>query len=237
MIVVGLVDEHDSLGRVGLGAGLLLLGVFADRLRRAKLGPTGAEIELEQRAAESTTELSASPSAVQSPAFPDSDQVVDVHRAVLGYDVITFLTRPREGPLAGCGFQLYLFDADQHMLLPVLEPTHAAPSPGFRVGEGVAGKAWESGEFTIAEGREASDETFALSADKQARYTDLAVVAAMPVTNAGGRVIAVLSASATDPQSGLGTDEAFEDLVALADAIARVLVDLLKWFSDDYDDG
>jgi hypothetical protein len=186
--------------------------------------------------AESTTELSEVEPAALAPSFPDSDQVVDVHRTALASDVLTLLTEPREGPLVGCAFQLYLYDADEHMLLPALEPGHSQPSPAFRVGEGVTGTAWRSGEFAIAEGREVSDGTFSLSAEKQARYADLSAVAAMPVTNAAGEVIAVLSAATSDPESGLTTDEGFESLVALADSFARVLVDLLKWFSDGYDD-
>ncbi len=236
LIVAGLVADRDSAARIAIGAGILVVGVFGDRLQRAKVGPTGAEIELERRAAESTTEFSQAPAAVASPSFPASDQVVDVHRAALASDVLEFLTRPGDGPLAGSAFQLYLYDADQDMLLPALDPAHGEPSPGFRVGEGVAGRAWETGEFTIAEGGAASDATFALSADKQARYADLTAVAAVPVANAAGTVIAVLSASTTDPRSRLATDEGFEALVALGDAVARVLVDLLKWFGDGYDE-
>ncbi len=147
------------------------------------------------------------------------------------------LTAPRSGPLVGCSFQLYLFDGDDDVLRPALQPGHPGPSPVFRMGEGVAGTAWATGAFAIAEGVEASDETFALSTEKQARYSDLAVVAAMPVTNAAGHVLAVLSAGSSDPDSGLRTDAGMEAFVALADAVARVLVDLLKWFSDDYHDG
>ncbi len=55
------------------------------------------------------------------------------------------------------------------------------------------------------------------------------------MTNAAGRRIAVISAAATDPNSGLAAEEGIEALLGLAGAFARVLVDLLKWFSDDYD--
>jgi hypothetical protein len=236
LMLIGILERQDSLARIAIGAGLLLVGVFADRLQGAKVGPGGAEIQLEVRAAESTTELREAANLAHAPSFPDSDQVVDMHRAALASDVMRLLTEPREGPLVDCAFQLYLFDADENMLLPALEPAHDQPSPPFRVGEGVTGRAWESGQFTIAEGIEASDGTYSLSVDKQQRYADLAAVAAMPVTNAAGEVIAVLSASTTDAGSGLTGNEGFEAFVALADAVARVLVDLLKWFSDGYDD-
>lgn len=169
-------------------------------------------------------------------ALADPEEVVDVHRVALANDIVSFLTLPAHGPLLGCAFQLYLFDVDEQMLLPVLEPGHAGPSPGFRVDEGVAGKAWETGEFAIATGAATHDESFSLAADKQTRYSDLAVVAAVPVTNASASAIAVLSASSPDPVSGLATQEGFEALVALAERIARVLIDLLKWFDDEYDD-
>lgn len=237
LVLVGLIARQDSLGRIGVGAGLLLAGAFSDRLQRAKVGPGGAEIELGQRTRESTTELAVEPTGPQSPpALADPDEVVDVHRVALANDVVSYLTDPAQGPLTGCAFQLYLFDVDKQMLLPVLESGHDGPSPGFSFGEGVAGKAWETGEFAIAEGAATHDETFALAADKQLRYSDLAVVAAVPVTNASARAIAVLSASSAEPASGLATQEGFEALVALAERIARVLIDILKWFDDDYDE-
>ncbi|MDQ4134437.1 MAG: hypothetical protein M3179_14835 [Actinomycetota bacterium] len=58
----------------------------------------------------------------------------------------------------------------------------------------------------------------------------------MPVANASGRVLAVLSAASSDPASALRNDTGMEALVAVADAVARVLVDLLKWFTDEYDE-
>ncbi len=53
----------------------------------------------------------------------------------------------------------------------------------------------------------AHDDIFALEANRQSRYADLAVVAAVPVINASARQIAVLSASSADPESGLATSE------------------------------
>jgi hypothetical protein len=200
LILVGVLGQRDSLGRIAIDAGLLLVGAFADRVRRAKVGPSGAEIELDQRSRESTTELSVRSTEMDDEAagVPVGDRVVDVHRVALANDVISFLTHPSDGPLVGCSFQLYLFDANEEMLQPVLPPGHAGSSPALAAGEGVAGKVWETGEFAIAEGVETSDETFSLSPDKRSRYSDLAVVAAMPVTNAAGGLLAVLAASSTD---------------------------------------
>ena len=238
VIGTGLAGVQDSVARLVVGAGLLLAGAFAGRLRRAKVGPTGAEIELEQRTRETTSRLALEPApAAQGPfPLPDAELVIDTHRVALANDVMAMLTAPGNGPLVGCSFQLYLFDAVEELLLPVLQPGHPGPSPRFAVGEGVAGTAWATGTYAIAEGGQTSDETFALSTEKQARYSDLAVVAAMPVTNAAGRVLAVLSAASDDPGTELRAEAGLEALVALAGAVARVLVDLLKWFPDDYDE-
>ena len=245
LLTVGVVDGRDAV--VAIGAGVLLAGAFSGRLRRAKVGPAGAEIELEQRARETTSQLVLEPPPAAHGPFPlpDAELVIDTHRVALANDVMAMLTSPRDGlrgpnayagPLAGCSFQLYLFDAVEELLLPVLQPGHPGPSPRFAVGEGAAGTAWATGTYAIAEGGEASDDTFALSPEKQARYSDLAVVAAMPVTNAAGQVLAVLSAASDDPGTELRSEVGVEALVALADAVARVLVDLLKWFTDGYDE-
>lgn len=238
LVGAGLAGGQDGAAKLAVGAGLLLAGAFSGRLRRAKVGPAGAEIELDQRAREVTSRLALEPPpATQAPfPLPSGEAVIGTHRVALANDVIAMLTSPASGPLAGCSFQLYIFDDDEQLLLPVLQPGHPGPSPRFAVGEGVTGTAWATGAYAVAEGVETSDETFSLSTEKQARYSDLAVVAAMPVTNAAGRVLAVLSAAADDPGAELRTEAGMEALVALADAVARVLVDLLKWFTDDYDE-
>lgn len=140
------------------------------------------------------------------------------------------------GALAGCTMQLYLYDEERALLLPILTPGHAGPSPGFAAGQGATGLAWDSGEYVVAEGSAVADDTFHLSSEQKERYRDLAAVAAMPVTNTAGRVIAVLSGAARDPDGGLLTDAGFERHVFLAEAVARILVDLLKWFDDTYDE-
>ncbi len=54
----------------------------------------------------------------------------------------------------------------------------------------------------------------------------------MPVTNVRGHVMAVLSGSSTDADSALATPEGFDTHLLAAQEVARVLVDLLQWFSD-----
>ena len=97
VIAVGLVAQRNSGARLAVGAGLLLAGAFSGRLIRARVGPAGAEIELEQRAARSTTELARAGEA--PPALPSPEGVVGVHRSALADDVVAYLTRPVDGRL------------------------------------------------------------------------------------------------------------------------------------------
>ena len=79
-------------------------------------------------------------------------------------------------------------------------------------------------------------DTFGLTDEQMRRYRDVTVVASVPVTNAAGRLIGVVSGSSTSDTSALATSDGLEAQIFLAQAAARVLVDLLKWFSDGYDD-
>ena len=81
-------------------------------------------------------------------------------------------------------------------------------------------------------GEEVSDDTYGLTPAQQHRARNLAVVAAMPVTNAHDQVIAVLSGSSVDADSPLATAEGFDAHLLMAQQVARVLVDLLQWFPD-----
>ena len=81
-------------------------------------------------------------------------------------------------------------------------------------------------------GAEVSDDAYGLTPGQQRRARNLAAVAAMPVTNAGDEVIAVLAASSVDPESALATPEGFDAHLLVAQEVARVLVDLLQWFGD-----
>lgn len=105
-------------------------------------------------------------------------------------------------------------------------------SRGRRVGRGAVGEAWASGEYVLARGPEVSDDTYGLTPEQQRRYRELAIVAAMPVTNARHAVVAVLAGSSSELDSPLGTAEGFDAQLLVAQEVARVLVDLLKWFTD-----
>jgi len=221
---------------LAMGTFLVVVGALHHRILKAKFGPTGGEVELQAQARQVTARLAEAPEA-SLPEMLGPDEQDDATRWVLATRLFDQLLQEPDDALEGCALQLYLYDTHQDALLPVLMPGHAGPSPEFLPDQGATGRAWKTGEFVTAEGAAVWDETFDLSPDQQERYKNLAAVAAMPVTNATGQVIAVLSAATEDPQSRLLTDEGFEQFVFLAEAVARVLVDLLKWFVDGYDDG
>ena len=163
----------------------------------------------------------------------EPDEALDAARWVVADVAVEELLHPDEGPLQGCEFHLYLFDAEANRLLPVFEPpVDGEPSEGWEPGRGAVGTAWQTQEAILVLGAETHDGTYGLTDAQQSRYRDLAVVAAMPVLNGSGDVIAVLAASSRDPESGLAGDEGFDELVLRAMGVARVLIDLLKWEND-----
>jgi hypothetical protein len=148
-----------------------------------------------------------------------------------------FIRRMRAHPggaLEDASVHLYLPDETGLMLVPAFEAdrTGRGGTDWWQVGQGLVGRAWRDGEGLTARGDEILHGLADLPAARRQRYAGLSVVAAVPVLNAASRAIAVLSASATDPASRLDAPEGVEALVTHADAIARLLVDLLGWESD-----
>lgn len=148
-----------------------------------------------------------------------------------------FIRRMRAHPggaLEGASLHLYLPDETGLMLVPAFEAdrTGRGGTDWWQVGQGLVGRAWRDGEGLTARGEEIMHGLADLPIARRQRYAGLAVVAAVPVLNAVGRAIAVLSGSATEPASRLDAPEGIEALVTHADAIARVLVDLLGWEND-----
>lgn len=141
------------------------------------------------------------------------------------------------GDEVGAEYRLFVLDEMQGRLLPVFEPEEGGvPSHGWEVGHGVTGVAYERGEYVCVHGRAAHDGTYGLTPDQQRRYEHLRVVAAMPVRNASGSIVAVLSGSSESPDSLLGTPDGYERHQGAALMVGRVLIDLLKWFPDSDDE-
>ena len=222
-------QEAYAFGLLIFGSGLVVLGVVLPRLQNAEVGPaTGFKLTLTEER-ELSTGLAG---AVQvDVGAVDAGQVVAATRVVLATDVLARLLAPEDGPLAGASFHLYLFDEQRELLLPAFEG-RPSPSRGWKIGTGAVGEAWASGEYVLARGPEVSDDTYGLTPAQQRRARDLAVVAAMPVTNASGEVIAVLAGSSVDAGSPLAAPEGFDAHLLVAQEVARVLVDLLRWFPD-----
>ncbi len=147
-----------------------------------------------------------------------------------------FVRRLRSDPggaLSGSSLHLYLPDETGLALLPVFESDReAGAGEGWRSGQGIVGRAWRDGEGLTARGAEIGAGIADLPVERRQRYAALAVIAAVPVLNASDRPVAVLSASSTDPASHLDGSDGIEALVTHADALARVIVDLLGWASD-----
>ena len=214
-------------GLLVFGSGLAALGVVLPRLLNAEVGPAaGFKLTLAQERVMSTG--LAESERVDS---VETNQIVAATRLILASETLGRLLSPDRGPLAGVSFHLYLYDEQRDLLLPAFEG-RPSPSRGWKIGTGAVGEAWASGEYVLARGPEVSDDTYGLTPAQQRRARDLSVVAAMPVANARDEVIAVLAGSSVDPDSLLATDEGFDAHLLVAQEVARVLVDLLQWFSD-----
>jgi hypothetical protein len=228
------VADRTAASVAFLGAGLLLvlLGRYGERVRKGKVGPAGLEFELDAEAREVITSIA---SAAKEAVDVGPDEEEEATRWVLAEFILNTLLLSPAPPIEDCRFQVYLFDPDEQLLLPILEPEHPGQSPGFAPGQGTVGMAWATDVSVVATGRTVADETFGLTEQQRERYADVAVAASVPIRNAAGRVIGVLSGFSRQPSTVLGLSEGMELQLFFADAAARVLVDLLKWFSDGYD--
>lgn len=226
-VVDGSTSAPFSIALLVFGSALAVLGVVLPRLRNAEVGPAlGFKLTLAEELAVSTGMAES-----EQVAAVEVGQVVAATRLILASDTLAWLLSPDCGPLGGALFHLYLFDENRELLLPAFEGW-PSPSRGWEPGKGAVGDAWRSGEYVLARGPEVSDDTYGLTPAQQRRARDLAVVAAMPVTNASDQVIAVLAGSSVDPGCGLATAEGFDAHLLVAQEVARLLVDLLQWFPD-----
>jgi hypothetical protein len=137
------------------------------------------------------------------------------------------------GVLAGVQFRVYTYDADTDRLLPIYGTDSTETPESWQPGHGVTGQAYLSGGYVTAVGDATHDDTFQLTDAQKARYAAITQAAAVPVFNASRRVIAVLTAWTEEPDSQLISTQGETAVVALAQLVARVLVDLLGWSTDD----
>jgi hypothetical protein len=225
---------------VVIGLGLVALALLLPWIARAELRTPAAGVTVETRPPE---EVAASALAAEQPAPAgpgeavapvDADERARADaRHLVASAAVDQLLHPADGPLAGCEFRVYRWFADRGRLLPVLDPARdPQAAEGWAPGQGAAGVAWRDGDYVAVEGAACSDDTYGLTLAQQDRYRDVVAVAAVPVANAAGEIVAVLTASSRDPGTRLTSAEGREAHLALAGAMARILVDLLRWESD-----
>lgn len=228
-----------------LGAGMVTIACAVDYFRDFEINRSGFKLStwrLERDLSIEFTTGTRAPQLVDDseivPVAAKEDEVVSAYRNLAGWSALRALLTPlddEDDPLAGCELRLYMYDETFQRLMPILEPEGAEPTTdGWEVGAGATGKAYELGEYVIVTGDDVWNGTYGLSVEQQerCRAEGLKIVASMPVTNTSGDVIAIVSASTTKDESALASDEGFDAQAAVAGGVARVLVDLLRWFPE-----
>jgi hypothetical protein len=222
-----------------IGSLMVILACVIQWVVKATAGPLSVEVRPEAEAELTTLMAETEPGTVnqQLGDSPDAAGIEpdDVEIAAARYLAANRALRPwltpTDGPLARCEFRLFMYDVQRDRLLPALE-IDPGDSDGWRIGHGVTGEAYESGDYVLAVGPDCSNDTHGLTPEQQDRYQDLTAVAAMPVTNAAGEIIAVLSASSKDPNPVLATVDGQREHVLMAVLVARVVINLLGWWDD-----
>jgi hypothetical protein len=237
------VDEQDSRLETEEGRRELLESQVASVSARLTQVTTASAVGVDELniyvSGDDTANFAAAERPIPPPAGERAGPAVVVDRVSRARYTAAdlFIRRMRAHPggaLEASHLHLYLPDETGLMLVPAFEADRAGRggSDWWQVGQGIVGRAWRDGEALTARGEEIMQSIADLPPAQRQRYAGLAVVAAVPVLNAAGRPIAVLSASSSEPDSRLDGPEGVEALVTHADAIARLIVDLLGWESD-----
>jgi hypothetical protein len=140
------------------------------------------------------------------------------------------LTPDSAGVSGDYHFQVFLPNPDRTRLIAEFDPQHAGPPEGWRIDQeppqAVTGAAWRTNSYVFAKGPAVSDATYGLTPQQQARYQTLSGVAATPIQNARGHPIGVLTVFTSTPNPTISDSDVIIRLVALAEIIARVLIDV-----------
>lgn len=243
-LVAGLIQQvgRDLLAGelVFLGVGALVLSAFAPRISNMEFGPKGMKASLtanEHQVEESTGYLSGDDVLEPGESLEQDEVVIGARTALAGEAIATLLAPEPDSILHGSILRMYLLDEDEQLLVPMIRSGDPEPHDveRFRLGCGATGTSFARGEFVYVDGDAISDATYGLTQDQQRYFARLSAVASLPVANAVGTVIGALTAS-TDAEDGpekLSTEDAYYDLLVRSLALARVLVDVLKWFDDE----
>lgn len=218
------------------------MSAFSPRLTELEIGPKGMKGKLEQHSErEQSASLLAGTKSPSDEAEPlEEDELVVMARTALGGEAIDALLRPSEdGELAQCKLRLYLLDREAQLLVPIVQTGEPSPPSVelFRPGCGATGTAFARGEGVFVAGPAVADATYGLTPEQQLHFRDLTAVASLPVFNAAGDVLGVLTAStkAPDGPERLSSEDGYYEMLSRALGLARALVDLLQWFDDGYD--
>lgn len=246
MVMFATTGANASIAFALFGIAAFVLGGLLHRLKSADLAPNRATLTFDE--APPTLELATS-STIEVEQLDEPNELVAGARYYLaGAALATVLgAHPRGTALTplydDCHARLFMYDEDRDRLVPVLLPDEVGQddedlrsTEEWEPGKGATGSAWDCGEFVYVTGDAIWDTTYGVTEEQAQRFGDLTAVASMPVTNAAGATIAVITATTRSPErAGLANEtEAFETLLARAMLVSRVLVDLLGWFDDRY---
>ena len=137
--------------------------------------------------------------------------------------------------LVGRGYDVRLFlpNEDESHLTAVFEPREeTGPSEGWDSGQGATGFAFANNQRVVAKGAVVWDGSYGLTAEQQDRYSNLDIVASMPIRNARDEPIGVVTVSSEDDDGFLDTPDGEDAHIELASVIARMLIDVLEWAHD-----
>jgi hypothetical protein len=133
----------------------------------------------------------------------------------------------------GFEFRVYVYDTDSKMLQAVWSPKGSqGGAHGWKIGEGVVGHAYEYDDWRVAFDDECWDGTYNVPPDRADRYKDLRSVGAVPCRNARRQVVAVLAVSSRVDSTRLRQANIQAKLHMQANAVARVIIDVLRDRSD-----
>ncbi|WP_436792619.1 hypothetical protein [Actinospongicola halichondriae] len=246
MVMYAIDADLTDAGFSALGGVLVFSGAAIGRIDHWKLSRAGAEVKLHPPRKQSV-EIALANAAENEPPQEIPGELpwyVDAARnALAGFAMGHLLTPTNDDDLSGAELTLFLYDADVDRLRPVSfteqEDSAATGSRSeWEIGKGATGRAYETGGFVLVTGPEVWDTTYGLTDEQADRYRALTAVASMPVLNAADDVIGVVTATTKLEGGGpLVTPAAYDDLTARTLAISRALVDLLKWFPDQYGEG
>ncbi len=232
--VIGLsfaqIRGGDPLSTAGLTVGALMvcLASLSEQILRIKARAGGVDVEMKADVAASTSALADAPPTDR--VVKESETLAGASYLLASLAIEAIFTK--NDLLKNCKFHLYLPDEDGR-LAAVLEPDDEDDNlDSWRAGQGAVGRAWSDDEFVLVTGNECHDGTYNLTSGQQERYRDLTAIAARPIRNAHGLTIGIVSAATSTGDSALVGTDGFIEMALVAELLARILIDTLKWYTD-----